>query len=278
MVDQAESLRQLATHAGMCGDTRPQGRVVVIVGAQPGAGATTTSVNLSIALTHHEASVVLIDADMEQPDAARRCGLTSRYTLKDLLEGRRSLREIQQVGPAGLTLLPGEAMEFDASLHRIAPLAEPLSTLADWIVIDAGRGLALAEIHRQAADVIVVTTSTPEAVMEAYAVVKRTVTQLTAARFWLIVSQTDDLSRAEDAQNRIAMSCDRFLNLPIHAAGNIPTDNHVKDAEQANRPVLLHSPTGPMSLAMETLALEMARTGTRIKSALACVSPSDGTL
>ena len=69
MVDQAEALRQLASHVGTCRDTRQKGRVVVVIGAQRGVGATTTSVNLSIALTNREASVALIDADFDQPQA-----------------------------------------------------------------------------------------------------------------------------------------------------------------------------------------------------------------
>ncbi len=278
MVDQAESLRQLASHVGTCGDNRQQGRVIVVVGAQRGVGVTTTSVNLSVALTHLDASVALVDADFRQPEAAVRCGLTPCYTLKDLFEGRRTIREIQQVGPAGVKLLPGHAVDFDNSIHRLSLLAEPLPTLADWIVIDGGRGFEFSEVYQQANDVVVVSTSRPESVMAAYALIKQTVVNLTAARFWLIVSQTDDPSRAEDAQKRIAMSCDRFLNLPIHPAANVPIDSCVLEAEQAGLPVLIHTPASPTSLAMSELATELARTGRRIKSALAQVAPSDGTL
>ena len=122
MVDQAEALRQLAMHVGTCDDTRDQGRVIVVVGAQRGVGVTTTSVNLSIALRRRETSVALIDADFDQPEAARQCGIASRYTLRELLEGTRTIREIQQVGPAGLTLLPGCHVDIDPSIHRLAPL------------------------------------------------------------------------------------------------------------------------------------------------------------
>lgn len=275
-MDQAEALRKLATHVDTCPDSCQPGRVVAVIGAQRGVGVTTTSVNLSIALTRQQASVALIDADFEQPEAARQCGLTSLYTLKDLLEGRRAIREIQQVGPAGVTLLPGHPIDFDPSLHRVAPITQRLTSLADWVVIDSGRRLAFPELHRQVDDVIVVTTSRPESVLEAYAIVKQTVSHQTAARFWLIVSQTDDMSRAEDAQNRVAIVCDRFLNLPIHAAANIPVDGCVREADRMNRPVLLHSPASPMSLALDTLASKLARAGTQIKSALACVSPADG--
>jgi len=61
------------------------GRVIGVLGAKGGVGATTLSVNLAAAIAlQSDSSVSLLDANLQQPDAACLLNLRPRYSLLDL--------------------------------------------------------------------------------------------------------------------------------------------------------------------------------------------------
>ncbi len=63
-----------------------KGFVVGVLGAKGGVGATTTAINLSVALSRQVGSTILLDANMQQPDAAVMLGREPKYSLLDLLQ------------------------------------------------------------------------------------------------------------------------------------------------------------------------------------------------
>lgn len=62
--------------------------IIGVLGAKGGVGATTIALNLTAALSADSNGAMLIDANLQQPDAAVMLGLESKYGLLDLLERR----------------------------------------------------------------------------------------------------------------------------------------------------------------------------------------------
>lgn len=88
-----ESVRLLQMHVQK--EMQNQGhKILMISGAIPGEGKTTTAVNLAIAFAKKGHRVLLVDCDMYNPSVMRVLGLESGYTMKDYLEGRTDQSEI----------------------------------------------------------------------------------------------------------------------------------------------------------------------------------------
>src|SRR4051812_33392450 len=103
MSDQAPSFRSLvpSDRDQPRGSERGPG-TLVISGGRPGVGATTLAVNLAGALAQDGLRVVLIDADLYRADVAAQCKLAGGLGIGDVLEGRKNIHEVLQLGPAGM--------------------------------------------------------------------------------------------------------------------------------------------------------------------------------
>ena len=73
-------------------------QVIAVTGGKGGVGKTNVSVNLSIALAEMGRRVMLMDADLGLANVDVLLGLTPKYTLADVVEGRCELRDVLQIG------------------------------------------------------------------------------------------------------------------------------------------------------------------------------------
>ena len=66
-------------------------RRIAVTSPLPGAGKTTTAINLAVALARHvDLRIVLMDMDMRRPAMARALGVTGKHGVASVLEGRES--------------------------------------------------------------------------------------------------------------------------------------------------------------------------------------------
>jgi len=265
MHDQADELRQLVLRSAASArvPVAPPPPMVVVSGGKGGVGTTTIAVNLAVVLARLGRRVVLVDADLHQPDATALCHLNETDSLIDVLVGRRTVHEVLQPGPAGIQVLPGawapQTMAECSPLAQQRMLAElrRLGLHADIIVIDAGSSPdPVTGRFWQAADlVLLVTTTDSAAIMDSYAAIK-----LLAAgeehppAISTLVNQSTDPSLDADVHLRIGQACQRFLNLEIGAAPAIPLEHEVALAGRACKPLVTYSPHCAAVPALESLA------------------------
>lgn len=76
-------------------------QVIAVTGGKGGVGKTNVSVNLSIALAELGRRVLLMDADLGLANVDVLLGLTPKFTLADVVEGRCELRDVLLRGPGG---------------------------------------------------------------------------------------------------------------------------------------------------------------------------------
>jgi flagellar biosynthesis protein FlhG len=252
MDDQAKELRQLvrqhARHDTGDGDPRP--RRVVVTSGKGGVGTTTVAVNLAVALARRGPRVLLVDADPNGGDAAMLCRLEETHSVADVLAARRTVDEVLQDGPGGIQILPGawasESMAKHAA-HVLPRLVEPLDALGnrfDFVVVDVGNGPnPFAEPFWQTADMaLVITSSELPSVMDTYASIKLMAEGGDTIPIHSLVNMAPGAAAACDVQGRLTRACWRFLGIPLHDAGHLPTDPDVAAAGRAGEPFVLAAP------------------------------------
>lgn len=262
MSDQASPLRNLVLREAAAAGELPRSRMIVVAGGKAGVGVTTIGVNLAVALAKHGLRTVLIDADLQQPDAAVLCGCLQSPGLGEVLASKRDIHEVLQRGPAGLQLVSGIAGDGKSpctpkSQQRLLRQLHSLSKHVDVVVIDAGS--VPTDLARQlwaaADEVLLVTSPDVVAVMDSYAAVKTMYTPAPIApQLRLVVNRAQDHEQALDVFRRIDQSCQRFLEVSLHMEAALPRDEQAKQAARHGVPVLVLTPHSPLSRAVDQLA------------------------
>ena len=264
MHDQADELRRLVLRsaAEARAPSAPPPPMVLVTGGKGGVGSTTVATNLSVSLARQGHRAVLVDADLQQPDATMLCNLPDGDTVASVLSGQRTVHEVLQRGPAGVLVLPGSWAPgrpttcSAVSQRRLLQELARLGPHTDWIVVDGGNhpGTELNRFWQAASLVILTTTEDVAAVMDAYAALKLTQAESEGRHVASLVNMATGDQESNDVQRRIANACRRFLSLTIHAAPCIPFDERVALATRSRRPFVLDASAAQATRSMDALA------------------------
>jgi succinoglycan biosynthesis transport protein ExoP len=115
---------------------------VVVAGSAPGEGATTTAINLALVAAETGLRVLLIEADMRRPTAARYLNLRETPGLIAVLANRGSLAgAVQSLPGYGVDVVPaGGTPANPGELIGSTEMAELIATVTrdyDFVIIDA---------------------------------------------------------------------------------------------------------------------------------------------
>jgi capsular exopolysaccharide synthesis family protein len=120
------------------------GRSVLITGASPAEGKTTTAVNLAASLAMAAKRVILIEADLRRPKVGRALGVSPTRGIASVLIDNVPLSEALVTSEAygkNLQLLlvdrGGEWIADQFSLPAAQTLVDEAKEMADWVIIDS---------------------------------------------------------------------------------------------------------------------------------------------
>jgi capsular exopolysaccharide synthesis family protein len=137
------AFRFLGTNLRFGGGDRPV-RSVVITGARPRDGATSTACGLAVALADAGVRVILVDGSLGDPQIARYLGVDDAGGLTGVLRGRTELdRALRRWRDSTLSVLacgpvPAAVAANDLfSGPRIGELVDELCKRADIVIVDA---------------------------------------------------------------------------------------------------------------------------------------------
>src|SRR6185295_14283857 len=233
--DQAARLRRLVSAHGAstqesAGVRREESRVarghcpiIAIASGKGGVGKTVLSVNLSIALARSGHRVTLLDADLGTANADLMFGVSGGRRLEEAFipEGAAGNPDpfasiAVQVHP-GVRLIPGAARLTQLSgPHReiLCHGLEGAARASDCILIDTGAGIGPSVMgFLDLADfTVVVATTEPTSIADAYALIKqRRLNQSTDSPVGLVVNQARHEADALATHGRIDLVARRFL-------------------------------------------------------------------
>lgn len=153
------------------------GRLIVVSSGKGGAGKTTTSLNLALALVGHGKEVVLVDGNLTTPNVGLHLGLTKfPVVLNDVLKDDAVLKDAIYIHPLGFKFLPGSlsVRRFsEINSKKLKGVFGELREMCDFVVVDSAAGLGneAISILKNADEILVVTNPELPAVTDAFKVV-----------------------------------------------------------------------------------------------------------
>ena len=272
MHDQAERLRELVNvQNNDKEESREESsptRIMAITSGKGGVGKTNLAVNLALGLVSLRQRVTLIDTDLGLANIDLILGITPEYHLGHFFTGERSLRDIIVEGPLGLRVIAGGSgfqeladlseRHVDKCLKHLVELEEG----SDFLVFDTGAGISykVVQFIIAADEIMVVTTSEPTAIADAYGIIKVLAKENPQAKVYLVANMIRREDEGNQVLERLVMVAEKFLDFNVEPLGMVFYDSVVPAAVKHQEPFILVNPQAAASknvlgLARRLLAL-----------------------
>jgi len=228
--DQAAGLRRLLGQTGF--------QVITVMSGQQGAGKTAATVNLAVALARSGRDVLIIDQDRHGRGACAALGLTPRFDVSDVIEGRCTLEALILNGPDNVQVLP-----IGGGFNRLGRLSERDQ---EWLAqsfnsLQCGVDVVLVDMEEAtdpdalplglaASDIMVVLPPGNAAITQGYTLVKRLAHNFGKRRFRLLLNRMTSPEEAQAVAHNFAYTAERYLGVSIDYLGYIPMDERLSRA------------------------------------------------
>lgn len=242
-------------------------QVIAITGGKGGVGKTNVAVNASLALAALGKRVILMDADLGLANVDIQLGLKADKTLEDVLNGTCSLRDILLTTPGGVKVIPAASgvqslAQLGSQSH--AGLIQAFSDLDDQLdvlIVDTAAGISESVVSfvRAAQEVMVVVCDEPSSITDAYALVKLLNRDYGMTRFRVLANMTRSPDEGRALFNKFVKVAERFLDVSLQYAGDIPWDESVRKSAQRQRAAIEAYPTSKCASAYRRLAEEISQ-------------------
>ena len=264
MVQEKEDKEQLNSSVESSADDFNSARIYTVTSGKGGVGKSNFTANLALALQEKGEKVILFDADLGMANLDVILGVTPNYNLNHVISGEKNLSDIILKGPNNIPLIPGgSGIEELANLSRyqLNNLISSWSDLEeeyDIILIDTGAGLSQVVINfiLAADETLVISTSEPTSITDAYGVVKVLSNHNQKIDIKLVINQATD-KEGNKIANRLIKTAGEFLDIEIDLLGVLPEDRSVIKAVKKRKPFLLEYPKSKVTKKMKTLGAEL---------------------
>lgn len=237
-------------------------QVIAVTGGKGGTGKTSVSINLATAFAQSGRRVMLLDGDLGLANCDVLLGLTPRCTLEHVLRGERTLEEVIVETPAGVRVIPassGVARMAALTSMEQAGLIQAFSALPnapEVLVVDTAAGISdsVLQFCHSAQQVLVVLRDEPTSLTDTYALIKVLSRTHGVRHFRVLANMTRTAGQGQSVFQRLQRVTDRYLEVVLEYAGEIPEDMSMQRAIQSQRPVLEAYPSSAASQAFKRLA------------------------
>lgn len=263
----------------MLNDGRKSGksiRTIAVTSGKGGVGKTNITAGLAIAMSKLGKNVVVIDADLGLSNINILLNISAQYSVKDLLDGNKTLKDVLIEGPHGIKILPaGEGVQNLTRLDEFQRLKlldafDSYDGDIDVLLIDTGAGISenVTFFCSAAQDLIIVTTPEPTAWVDAYHLIKVLYTEYQENKFHVLVNSVKNEAEAGEVFQTLTKAADRFLSISLDYLGYLPYDEDVKQAVRAQKSFVDLFPRKFISKCMNEIAVNLLGRENRVKGSL----------
>ncbi|CAM3077034.1 MinD/ParA family protein [Filibacter tadaridae] len=257
MRDQAEALR-----LKMLKSRGTLAKSVAIVSGKGGVGKSNFSTNFAHALTLQGKKVLIIDMDIGMGNIHILLGVSSKYSLKDYLAGSKNLSDVVNETPEGVSFISGgsgldSVMEWSEDMFsKLIQAFEHLQKEYDILLFDMGAGATqrAIELIVSVDEIIVISTSEPTSITDAYSMMKFIYLQDSDKMFHLVSNRVMKEDDGNESVTRLQYAMRKFLLKETTILGFLPEDPVVHKAVVAQKPFVLLYPNAPISKRMMAIA------------------------
>jgi len=237
--------------------------VFSVTSGKGGVGKTNISVNLACALTKMGKRVVILDADLGLANVDVILGLAPKLNLFHLFNEGMTLENILFDTPYGFRILPaasGVSDMVNLTTGQKLDLLEAMDYLEggiDHLIVDTGAGINdnVLYFNIAAQERLVVLTTEPTSLTDAYALIKVLKLHHGVDRFRVLVNMAKDEKSAKEIFIKLYKACDHFLSgVSLDLVGFIPLDPAVRKAVINQTPFTQLTPNCPASMAITRAA------------------------
>ena len=242
-------------------------RVIAVTSGKGGVGKTNVAANLSVALARTGSKVMLFDADLGLANVDVLLGLQPRFNLAHVIEGEADLDCVIIDGPAGIRIVP--ASSGNRSMLDLPPLAQAsivrsfadLAVPPDVLVVDTAAGISdsVARFTQAAHHAVVVVCDEPSSITDSYALIKLFSRDYRITHFHIVTNMTANAAEGRRLFEKLSSVSNRFLDVVLRHAGNVPQDPYLRRAVQEQRSVVDAYPRSSASAAFRSLADTLGR-------------------
>ena len=230
-------------------------RVITITSGKGGVGKTNLTLGLALALCSLGRRVLVWDADLGLANIDLLLGLKPAATIHDLLSGTKTLSEIILQGPSGLKILPAASgiMELGAlsegQKQRLLSEFDDWDEALDFLLIDTSAGLGTNVIYFNLAaqESVVVVSSEPTSITDAYALIKVLSTCYQRNNFYILPNMVANEKEGKNVFGLLSSVADRHLSVSLSLLGFLPHDPVVSAAVRTQTPFFLSAPESEAS-------------------------------
>ena len=271
MRDQAQGLRNLVKKVNSFNkqseDLNVSSRVITIASGKGGVGKTNLTVNLAIALKKLGINILIIDADLGLSNVEVLLGTSPKYTVKDVLDGKKEIMSIIEEGPFGVKFISGGSGMVDLAnldeerLFRIIESAETINKYFDIVLIDTGAGISknVMEFVMMSDEVIVITTPEPTSITDAYAIIKAIVTRDFDHKINILVNRAQNKNEADEIFYKLNGVIKRFLQRKVEYIGYIEENGIVSKSVIKQVPFMISYEKSSISKQVEDIAKKLVQ-------------------
>lgn len=258
MNDQAEGLRKMLHNTT---DEAIQTKVISVISGKGGVGKSNFALNFSLELMSTGKKVILFDLDIGMANVDILMGVSSKYTIVDMLEKEISIWNIIEEGPLQLSYVAGGSglstmFHLNPSkMSRFSSQIEMLNEKYDYIIFDMGAGATNDSLQfiLSANETILVTTTEPTSITDAYAMIKyihRLDEELPCS---LVINRCDSDQEGKVTAKRLQAVAKQFLQKEVPLFGIIPNDKAIIKAVKSQTPFIINDPKSKASKAIKLM-------------------------
>ncbi len=260
-MDETNNLRELiAQRKGPTGV-----RVVAVTSGKGGVGKTFISANFGYVAAAAGQRVLIVDADLGLANVELLYGISPRYHLGDLLDGKAPLQSVLAAGPLGIRILPGGSglrgltHLSDAQRMRLLSALDTIEGDFDLVIFDTGAGIGdnVVFFAGGAQEALVVLTTEPTSLSDAYGLVKTLCLSGGVENFSVVINQAPSEHVARKTFEKLWSITSRFLNARLRYVGSVPVDENVPRSVMSQEPVTSLFAASPASRAILGIAERM---------------------